>query len=59
MVGGETMTTIIVNWHAVADAFVWACVGFSLALALDTVIQGRARKRRYVKELETLVRERR
>ena len=59
MVGGETMTTIIVNWHAVGDAFVWASIGFSLALALDIVIQGRARKRRYVKELETLVRERR
>lgn len=53
------MTTIIVNWHAVGDAFVWASIGFSLALALDIVIQGRARKRRYVKELETLVGERR
>jgi len=53
------MTNIIVNWHAVADAFVWGCIGFSLALTLDLVIQGRARKRRYVKELEALVRERR
>ena len=53
------MTTVIVNWHAVADAFVWACIGFSLALALDIVIQGRARKRRHVKELEALVGERR
>jgi len=52
------MTTVIVNWHAVADAFVWACIGFSLALALEIVVDGRARKRRYVKQLETLVRER-
>jgi hypothetical protein len=53
------MTTVIVNWHAVADAFVWACIGFSLALALEIVVDGRARKRRYVKELEALVRSKR
>ena len=52
------MTTIVVNWHAVADAFVWGCIGFSLALALDIVVEERTRKRRYVKQLEALARER-
>jgi len=53
------MTTIIVNWHAVGDAFVWGCIGFSLALALTVVIEGKALKRRYVKQLEALVKEKR
>jgi len=53
------MTNIIVNWHAVGDAFVWACIGFALALTLVWIVDERARKRRYVKELEALVRERR
>ena len=52
------ITNITVNWHAVGDAFVWACIGFALALALVWIFDERARKRRYVRQLEALVRER-
>ena len=47
---------IVVNWHAVGDAFVWGCIGFSLAMVLVWIVDERARKRRYVKKLEALVR---
>ena len=52
------ITNITVNWHAVGDAFVWAAIGFSLAMALIWISEERARKRRYVRELEARVRER-
>ena len=51
-------TIITVNWHAVGDAFVWACIGFAMAMALVWISEERARKRRYVRHLEALVRER-
>ena len=51
-------TIITVNWHAVGDAFVWACIGFALAMALIWIVEEVARRRRYVRGLEAQVRER-
>ena len=50
------ITDITINWHAVSDAFVWACIGFALALTLVWISDERARERRYVRELEARVR---
>ena len=52
------MTNIIVNWHAVGDAFIWALIGFSLGMVFVHVGDEISRRRRYVKELEARVRER-
>ena len=52
------VTDIVINWHAVGNAVVWACIGFAMAMALVWISEERARKRRYVRQLEALVRER-
>jgi heme exporter protein D len=52
------MTTIIVNWHAVGNAFVWGCIGFSLGVVFLQVGDSISRRRRYVKGLEARVEKR-
>jgi len=53
------MTTIVVDWHAVAMAFTWGCLGFTAGLLTITIVDEVSRRRRYVKELESFLKRRR